>query len=579
MGSFQSPITIAQAIERIKRGDYLLPSFQREFVWSAEQVENLFDSLMKDYPFGSMLFWKVRDDAKSAYKFYRILDRYVQKYHSHNEPIDTSSVNDFDCVLDGQQRLTALYIGLCGSYAYHEYYHSWDNIERNFPTRHLYLNLTKGKVVSDSEEKQNFYFHFLKDSETNCKQLYVDSKENKWYRVGDILTMMGGISRVLNFCKDNSLNDIETENFSKLYSVIWSTSSINYYEEDKTTPDTAVNIFVRINSGGTVLSYSDMLMSMCIAGWTQKDARTEIHRLVDSINSLGFNITKDYVLKAFLYLYRKDVRFRIKAFDNQFIKQIEEKWDDISAAIQSLFHLLKHTYSLTGFYLTSYNATLPILYYIYHKGIYADFEKRVEYKQDRDIIRNWLLKALLFREFGSSADNALQTTRKAFTDDVESNIKIKNSVNTFPADEIGKLLNRPSILSDELITEYLSYQKENRYAFVILALLYPDMDFTHTINLDHIHPQALCSQLNLDKAVYNSILNLQFLYENENKSKGAKSLSQWVEEETQPNNRERFLENHLIPNIDLDLDADKFNAFIAARRVLLTQRLQELVSR
>jgi len=58
--SFQTPITIARAIENIQSNQYILPAIQREFVWSDEQIERLFDSLMRGYPIGSFLFWKIK---------------------------------------------------------------------------------------------------------------------------------------------------------------------------------------------------------------------------------------------------------------------------------------------------------------------------------------------------------------------------------------------------------------------------------------------------------------------------------------------------------------------------------------
>ena len=107
MSGFQSPITINQCIDRIKRNDYLLPAFQREYTWKPEQIENLFDSLMKGYPISSMLFWKVRDEAKSSYRFYKVLDSYVEWHRIHNDAINTNQSNDFWALLDGQQRLTS----------------------------------------------------------------------------------------------------------------------------------------------------------------------------------------------------------------------------------------------------------------------------------------------------------------------------------------------------------------------------------------------------------------------------------------------------------------------------------------
>ena len=105
MAGFQSPITIYQAIQRIQRNEYLIPAFQREFEWSTGQIENLFDSLMKGYPISSMLFWRVRGEAKSKFRFYRFLNKYIERHCTHNDVIKTDSLNDFYSILDGQQRL------------------------------------------------------------------------------------------------------------------------------------------------------------------------------------------------------------------------------------------------------------------------------------------------------------------------------------------------------------------------------------------------------------------------------------------------------------------------------------------
>ncbi len=109
--SFQTPITISNAIEDIDNNRLLLPAIQREFVWSNTKIERLFDSIMRNYPISSFLFWKVEGDAKNQYKYYGFLKNYRERYQTHNEEYDTSGVNDFMAVLDGQQRLAALYIG------------------------------------------------------------------------------------------------------------------------------------------------------------------------------------------------------------------------------------------------------------------------------------------------------------------------------------------------------------------------------------------------------------------------------------------------------------------------------------
>ena len=90
----------------------------------------------------------------------------------------------------------------------------------------------------------------------------------------------------------------------KLHNIIHEKGTISYYQEKSQLLDKVLNIFIRINSGGTILSYSDLLLSIATAQWETKDAREEIISFVDEINSIGdgFNFNKDFVLKSCLVL-------------------------------------------------------------------------------------------------------------------------------------------------------------------------------------------------------------------------------------------------------------------------------------
>lgn len=573
MSGFQSPITIGEAMEHIRRHEYLIPAFQREYVWEHEQVERLFDSLMKGYPISSMLFWKVKDEGKTKYRFYEFLSYFIQNHHTHNDLFDTNSVNDFYAVLDGQQRLTSLYIGLYGSYAYHRYYHKYDNTENNYPTRHLYLNITR--ELQEEESDMTYYFLFRDKKETGEKPIFKDNSGEKWFKVGYISTLHNNSDYDLDdFASDNCLERSEKKILKKLENVIFTNLLINYYEEDTQDPDIAVNIFVRINSGGKPLSFSAILLSLMIAGWKEKDAKTEINHLVDGINAKGFSISYDFILKSVLYLYHRDVRFRIQNFTNDFISLIEHNWEDIRNAIISLFDLMQ-SYGFNNWTLTSNNATLPILYYLYHRGIYKNFVNGTSYKEERSIVKQWLLKSLVLKTFTGSSDRALSNSRKAFTDDL-TNLKINPQIQQFPSRELSRVLNQTT-LSEEGYEEMLNTQKDNKFAFSILALFYPNLDYkNNNFHLDHLHPVASFNENIHDWNTYNSILNLEMLDANENESKNAKPLEQWVNEETKGIDRHTFLSNHLIPDVDLSID--NFTLFIEARKHLLIKKLQDLFS-
>lgn len=57
--AYEIQLTIAEVMNDISKNKYVLPSIQRDYVWSTEQIETLFDSLMQDYPIGTFLFWVI----------------------------------------------------------------------------------------------------------------------------------------------------------------------------------------------------------------------------------------------------------------------------------------------------------------------------------------------------------------------------------------------------------------------------------------------------------------------------------------------------------------------------------------
>ena len=151
--AFVEPITVKEAVENIHQKKYLLPAIQREFVWETDQIEKLFDSLMQDYPINSFLFWDVEQGNIQKYQFYEFIRDYHERDNRHNPKASLNGEKGITAILDGQQRLTSLYIGLKGSYSSKLPYKRWDN-DSAYPKRRLYLNL----LASDEEEGYRYCF-------------------------------------------------------------------------------------------------------------------------------------------------------------------------------------------------------------------------------------------------------------------------------------------------------------------------------------------------------------------------------------------------------------------------------------
>lgn len=581
--SFQTPITISEAIENIEHKSLLLPSIQREFIWKSIKIERLFDSIMRHYPIGSFLFWRVEGDTKTQYKFYTVLKDFRQIYKIHNEEYETSGANDFMAILDGQQRLAALYIGLKGSYAY-KLPRVWlENNEYNIPTRHLYLNIKK--KLEDEEDDRIYDFSFLTKNE-------YDSKKDELFRVGDILNLRDSYN-FNKFLDEHNYknNQFAYETLSRLQESIHTDRIINYFLEKEQNLDKALNIFIRINSGGEPLKFSDLLMSIAIANWTKKDARKELNLLKDEIRDKGFFIDQDLILKAFLVLYSGDIRFKGTNFKKDNAIEFEKKWDEIKSAIHSAFDLIK-SYGFTDTTLTSKNAIIPIIYYLYHNNIYTDFYRKKIYENDRNTIRKWLHIVLIKRIFGGQADAILAKIRSVFTDDI-AKYKMKNTICDFPFDLILEELKgtiKDMTFDDDYIDKLLLTQKDDPLCFSILAVLYPHLDYRNgDFHKDHIFAQSFFTEKNirsftlgedqldfyLNPENHNSILNLQLLDGNENESKGAIELKDWVIKESKIKglSQKEFCDRHLFPEI---LEIRDFEKFIISRKTKLKEILKSL---
>ena len=524
--AFQTPITIKDALRAIESNEYVLPAIQREFEWGADQIERLFDSLMRGYPIGAFLFWRVDAGNVSEYNFYDFVLDYHQKDRRHNarlaEPLHG---RDLVAILDGQQRLTALNIGLRGSHATKLPRLWWTNPDA-FPKRRLYLNLLAKQEENEDGLKYEFRFLRKRDAkdrdETTC-----------WYLVSDILRV-DQPEALIDVAQDLDLPKASLKPLMRLHRTIHSEPVVSAYEEKAQDLDKVVNIFVRTNSGGTTLAHSDILLTLATAQWRNVDARSEIHDLVDDINGVGsgFRFSKDFVLKACLLLGESnDVGFKIKNFRRSKLQTIQDDWGAIKDSIRATVELAAD-FGYSTATLSATNALLPIAYFVHQRGgsvASADCEE----------MRSWLRRSLLKRGiWGSGLDSLLGATRAAIR---------SASGKSFPASALEAVMSRRGKglrFDDEELEDLVDARYGDPRAFGALTLLYQFVDVEkHHFHVDHVFPKALFSKKRLKKAgvrardvedfqaCVNGLANLQLLEGRQNQAKGKVLPSEWLKRE------------------------------------------------
>lgn len=581
--AYQTALTIESVIKDIDSKKYILPSIQREFVWSTKQIEKLFDSLMMDYPINAFLFWKVPKEKAKEFSFYEFLRDYHQRTGRHNPKANISGSDDIIAILDGQQRMTSLYIGLKGSYAYKISHKGWDNPQA-YPARKLYLN-----VLGESEDSDLTYdFRFLTDSEVKSMNAQKDPNGNSayfWYKVGDILDVKEEYE-VNDILIDNNLNAHPNFKFAnkalfKLFTVIRKNQTISYYLEESTELDKVLNIFIRVNSGGTTLSYSDLLLSFATAQWQQRDAREELNKFMDEVNMIGrgFNVGKDIILKACLVLSGfTDISFKVDNFNRSNMLVIEQNWDELTTAFRMAVELIS-SFGFSRENITSNNLIIPIAYYIKSIGNPSNFIASSNYAEDRRLLKKWFIASLLNRVFSFMPDGLLKPVRTI----------IDENPGSFPFDKIANYFrgtNRDIIFTDDIIDNLLQTKYGTGDILVVLSVLYPWADLKNNFHIDHIYPKSKFTPKKLEKngipadkidfyiENVNFLGNLQLLEATPNEEKNNKDFDEWLKETfTSPDQLKAYKEKHYIP--DVDLSFGNFEEFLMEREKLIVAALKK----
>ncbi len=166
--------------------------------------------------------------------------------------------------------------------------------------------------MDNPEDNYQFEFH-TKTPEND--------KKHWWFKVGDILELESG---VLNYVNEHRLEKNELDLLEKLKDAFHDKQLISFFEETEKNLNKVLNIFIRVNSGGVKLSYSDLLMSILTASFSS-DIREKMNGLVDTLKERGFpNMGQDQVLKTCLLLIGKDTTFELKNFNKKISKRLKK---------------------------------------------------------------------------------------------------------------------------------------------------------------------------------------------------------------------------------------------------------------
>ncbi|MFT2703819.1 DUF262 domain-containing protein [Helicobacter pylori] len=530
-----------------------------------KKIEQLFDSILRGYPIGSFLFWKLQkediaksdeqDENKLNFQLYQFLTNYDER-KPHNEKIyiEQISRDELCIVLGGQQRLTSLYIGLKGTRTLKKKGARYDN-PNAYEEKRLYLNLKYQPNMDNPEDNYRFEFH---------AKAPANDENHFWFKVGDILELESG---VLNYAQEHGLKGNALDLLEKLKDAFHTKQLISFFEEKEKNLNKVLNIFIRVNSGGVKLSYSDLLMSILTASFSS-GIREKMNELVDALKLKDFpNVGKDQVLKTCLLLIGKDTTFELKNFNKNNVKEVEENWEKITKSIYKVAELLK-TFGYVKYLGSAYIlSTLAYFYFLKQKMDKNDEEQALEF------VRN----AQIMGYFGGSTDTKLSI--------MAHNIKEARTFEAFNHN-LAKHQTCPLKITNDAIEGMVFFDRYSRI-FPVLQILYPNLNYkTTTFQIDHIYPKSKFEKENekLDKDFYkrgNHLYNLQLLEGTENSAKKDKDPEVWLKEEykneqVQAQAIEEYKKrNYIDPK--LKLEWENIKEFRKKREEAIIKRLKEVL--
>jgi hypothetical protein len=494
------PITLFSLIEQINRNELFLPHIQRPFVWDEEQMVRLFDSLMRNYPIQTLLFWRTKEHIKARNFMKQIeWDCELSKYYN-----EQASQKDREkvFVLDGQQRLQTLYgmfygciDGPDGIQPYEGYLDLTNGAKPDedgllyklqFKPSHPglpYYRLTElvGAHNQKNSEEISDEINDSLDQDVRYEEESTDARKDRQKRVRRNISQLTSLLREEKYFWVQTLDGVANE-----------------------YPYRAIrDIFVRVNSGGTKLDAADLMFAVMKENWEPVEELVE--QTVSLLNESHLSFNKDLILKCILTAVSGDAKVDVEKFADDsnadLLKSIETNWPQLEDTFRALRDFIVNELKLYGDkIIRSYNSFVPLFDYLY----YNPGPDAVSIQK----MRGYFFKAQLFNWYRAQTDAVINGLHKLVG---------KKLATGFPLGEIINYFDDRKAVT-ELVFEHL---KETRLRFILLNIIYVEkfgsnpFDVRYSGNepqIDHIYPKSLLhSRLQLNTQEVNHLGNYRYV--------------------------------------------------------------------
>jgi hypothetical protein len=510
--------TLLGLLSNIEGDSIVLPAMQRPFVWKDDRIYRLIDSLLRGFPIGAVMLWKT-----NTLQRYRRLTRDIDTDVPQIFNFETSSDSSRYMVLDGQQRLTSLFVAFKGTYNH----------------KRLYIDVLSGDSTDKDPGDVYFDCRFLVESEAKALNEAASRNGRRHFMPVHELILIKPVRAAIaakNRADELGLNDSDSERVANTYircaSVLGQPMQVIVVDEDpsyETPLEEVLEIFVRVNSGGLVLYKSDLLMSLLDLTWN--DIQPQLQLLVRDVNEgRPFGFTRDDVLKSLLLSVKAETRFdrlvrdrkQVEALADQMpvmVPKVKEAWERLGTILTDHCRIYSERFFRGG-----HNALLPFVLHLTHYP-------QITYENRRRFVVG-IYMAIMSGIFSSA-----EARMGAFA----RNVVVGSE--DFPLRELGQLIRRQYGIGslEDLLSRHLDLTLNIAHGGITLDNNPDDLQ------RDHIFPRSTLEAEGYPYEKVHHYANFHFLRATDNANKSDKPPHEWFRKPgTGPPYTDRDLEERLL---------------------------------
>lgn len=510
---------VSTILDSIDLGSMALPEFQRGYVWNRNQVRDLMYSLYRRYPVGSLLIWTTKTDTAEV---------------RGDGKLSAGSVK---LILDGQQRITSLYGMIRGVIP-----PFFDGNANNFTG--LFFDL--------EEEKFEFYTSKMKDN-----PLWVDVTK----------LMKGGLGRFVRRVDKFSESERQADEYADRLTALYNIRDVDLHIEEVTgedkSVDVVVDIFNRVNSGGTKLSKGDLALARICARWPE--ARAELRARMDKWTRAGFYFKQDWLLRCITTVLTGEAFFSV--LEDVDTPTFQTGLEQAERAVDTLLNMIGARLGLDHNRVLGSRYSFPLMarYLVQRSGPLIDH-------QERDKLLYWYIHTFLWGRYASSTESALNQDLHLIEE---------------PGGALDRLIdqlrqNRGDLRAHS--NDFSGWSRGARFYPLLymitrvcrardwgtgLELSSQLLGKLNQLQIHHIFPKARLYEHEYTRPEVNAIANFTFLTQESNLYFSDRKPADYFEEVR--GKHPGALESHWIP-MDRNLwKVENYLDFLAARRELLAQ--------